>query len=148
MNRDLASPFGFLHLEDDGSCLTALHWGRAEGEPSLLQAEGLAQLAAFFDRRLTQFDLPLAWGEGLSARVRHAMAAIPMGETRRYGDLARALSAPPQAIGQACGANPLPIIIPCHRVLSAKGLGGYSAPGGIETKVALLRFEGAAGLLI
>jgi O6-methylguanine-DNA--protein-cysteine methyltransferase len=51
-------------------------------------------------------------------------------------------------VGQACGANPLPILVHCHRVLGAGGLGGYSAPGGIETKVALLRLEGAASLLI
>ena len=53
-----------------------------------------------------------------------------------------------KSIGQACGANPVPIIVPCHRILGAGGLGGFSAPGGVETKVALLRFEGAAGLLI
>jgi methylated-DNA-[protein]-cysteine S-methyltransferase len=58
------------------------------------------------------------------------------------------LGAPAQAIGQACGANPLPILIPCHRVLSATGLGGFSAPGGVDTKVWLLRHEGAAGLLL
>ena len=76
------------------------------------------------------------------------MAAIPHGETRTYGDLARDLGAPAQAVGQACGANPVPILIPCHRVLGRNGLGGFSAPGGVETKVALLRLEGAAGLLI
>ncbi len=77
-----------------------------------------------------------------------AMCAIPFGETRTYGDLARALDAPAQAIGQACGGNPVPIIVPCHRILGASGLGGYSAPGGVETKVALLKHEGAASLLI
>ena len=53
-----------------------------------------------------------------------------------------------QAIGQACGANPIPILIPCHRVLSASGLGGFSGAGGVETKVALLRLEGAGSLLL
>ena len=62
--------------------------------------------------------------------------------------MAKALGVPAQAIGQACGANPLPILIPCHRVLGASGLGGFSAPGGVETKVALLKHEGAASLLI
>jgi methylated-DNA-[protein]-cysteine S-methyltransferase len=76
------------------------------------------------------------------------MAAIPHGHTRTYGDIARAVGAPAQAVGQACGANPLPILIPCHRVLGRNTLGGFSAPGGVETKVALLRHEGAAGLLI
>ena len=81
-------------------------------------------------------------------RVRRAMTEIPYGETRTYGDLARALAAPAQAIGQACGANPIPILIPCHRILGAKTLGGFSAPGGVETKIALLKHEGAGSLLI
>jgi O-6-methylguanine DNA methyltransferase len=76
------------------------------------------------------------------------MAAIPFGHTRSYGDLAREIGAPAQAIGQACGANPIPILIPCHRVLAANGLGGFSAKGGVESKVFLLRLEGAASLLI
>ena len=76
------------------------------------------------------------------------MFAIPHGETRTYGDLARALNAPAQAIGQACGANPIPILIPCHRILGAHSLGGFSAKGGVETKVWLLKHEGAASLLL
>jgi methylated-DNA-[protein]-cysteine S-methyltransferase len=76
------------------------------------------------------------------------MSAIPLGETRTYGDLARELGAAAQPVGNACGANPIPVIIPCHRVLGANGLGGFSGSGGVETKVALLRHEGAAGLLI
>ena len=76
------------------------------------------------------------------------MRAIPVGHTRTYGDIARDLGVPPQAVGQACGGNPIAIIIPCHRVLGAGGLGGFSGAGGVETKVALLRHEGAAGLLI
>ncbi len=76
------------------------------------------------------------------------MCAIPFGETRTYGDLAKALGAPAQAIGQACGGNPVPVIVPCHRILGASGLGGFSAPGGVETKIALLKHEGAASLLI
>lgn len=76
------------------------------------------------------------------------MLEIPLGETRTYGDIARDLGAPPQPVGNACGSNPIPVIIPCHRVLGAKGLGGFSGAGGVETKVALLKHEGAAGLLI
>ena len=72
----------------------------------------------------------------------------PHGETRSYGDLARALKTPPQVIGQACGANPIAIIIPCHRILGAHSLGGFSAKGGVETKVWLLKHEGAAALLV
>lgn len=110
--------------------------------------EAARQLTAYFNGTLTAFDLPFDWGTGLQERTRRAMAAIPYGETRTYGDLARALSVPAQAIGHACGANPIPILIPCHRILGAKTFGGFSAPGGVEAKVALLRHEGAAGLLI
>ena len=74
--------------------------------------------------------------------------AIRFGETRTYGQIARQLGATAQAVGQACGANPIPILIPCHRVIGADGLGGYSGAHGVETKMALLRHEGAAGLLL
>ena len=148
MSATCVTPFGPVSLRDDGEKLTALVWAAGEGPVSPLQREGLAQLEAYFARRLTQFDLPLDWGQGIHEKTRRAMAAIPMGETRTYGEIARETGAPAQAVGQACGANPLPLIIPCHRILGAKSLGGFSAPGGMETKVALLRFEGAAGLLI
>jgi methylated-DNA-[protein]-cysteine S-methyltransferase len=142
------SPLGPLSLTEDNGRITALHWRAAAGEATPLLTEALAQLQAYFDRRLTRFDLPLHWGTGLSEQVRRAMAAIPLGETRTYGDLARDLKTPAQAIGQACGANPIPIIIPCHRILGAHSLGGFSARGGVETKVWLLKHEGAASLLI
>ena len=76
------------------------------------------------------------------------MVAIPLGETRTYGQIAKITRASAQAVGQACSANPLPIIVPCHRILGAATLGGYSAPGGVDSKVWLLRHEGAAGLLL
>ncbi|MEM6587696.1 MAG: MGMT family protein [Pseudomonadota bacterium] len=65
-----------------------------------------------------------------------------------YGDIASRVGLPAQAVGAACGGNPIPVIIPCHRVLGADNLGGFSGGVGIETKVWLLRHEGAAGLLI
>jgi len=89
-----------------------------------------------------------AGGSAFQQRFYEALCAIPFGETRTYGDLAKELEAPAQAIGQACGGNPIAILIPCHRVLGADNLGGYSGIGGVETKVALLKLEGAAGLLI
>ena len=142
-------PFGRLVLTEAGGVISRLSWGgTAEGEPTDLLAEACRQLAAYFAGSRRSFDLPLDWGTGVNAQVRRAMVTIPYGETRTYGDLARDLGLPAQVIGQACGANPIPILIPCHRVLSATGLGGFSAPGGIETKVALLKHEGAASLLI
>lgn len=142
------SPFGPISLRESGGVLTHLRWRHADCPASPLIAEALAQIAAYFDGRLQVFDLPLDYGSGLQEKVRRAMAAIPFGETRSYGELSTALGTPARGIGQACGANPLPILIPCHRVLGRRTLGGFSAPGGVETKVALLRHEGAAGLLI
>jgi methylated-DNA-[protein]-cysteine S-methyltransferase len=146
----LDTPLGPVWVAAEGGFITASGWGeadRAPGDPLLIEA--LAQLAAYFDGTRDGFDLPLAHGcSGLQAKVLEELRAIPHGETRTYGDLSKALGAPAQAIGQACGANPLPILIPCHRVLSATGLGGFSAPGGVEAKVWLLRHEGTAALLL
>ena len=79
--------------------------------------------------------------------VYDAARQIPAGETRTYGEIARSIGRPGAArdVGQALGANPIPLIIPCHRVLAANGkAGGFSAPGGVTTKLKLLRIEGAA----
>lgn len=139
----LLTPLGRLVVGETEGVITSLRWSdevAADDSPLLRQA--LAQLAGYFAAERRVFDLPLDWGEGLHARVRRAMAAIPFGQTRSYGEIARAVGAPAQAVGQACGANPVPVIIPCHRVLGAAGLGGFSARGGVETKAALLRHEG------
>jgi methylated-DNA-[protein]-cysteine S-methyltransferase len=72
------------------------------------------------------------------------MQLIPYGETRSYGDLAAMVGSAPRAVGHACGTNPLPIVIPCHRVLAKAGLGGYSGAGGLVTKQRLLALEAAA----
>ncbi len=144
----IPSPYGPLTLTERDGVLTSLDWRAGHDDPSPLLIDAAEQLAAYFAGTLREFTLPLDFGTGLHEGVRRAMAAIPYGETRTYGAIARALQTNPQAVGQACGANPLPILIPCHRVLGANGLGGFSAKGGVETKVALLRHEGAASLLI
>lgn len=143
------SPLGNLTLAEDSGVLIRLEWRRGlVGPGSELLERAIVQLSEYFDGKRRVFDLPFDFGEGLQADVRSAMLAIPYGETRTYGDLAKDIGVPAQAIGQACGANALPIFIPCHRILAANGLGGYSVAGGVETKVALLRLEGAASLLI
>ena len=107
------------------------------------------QLLAYDAGTLEQFDLPLrVKGSDFQRDVCAAMSAIPFGDTCTYGDIAKLLGVPAQAVGGACGGNPIPIIIPCHRVMGAKGLTGFSGAGGVETKVALLRHEGAGGFLI
>lgn len=146
----LDTPLGPFWVEVADGAVVASGWGRAPdppGDPVLLLA--LEELRGYFDGRTERFTVPIRpQAEGLSARVLEALRAIPHGETRTYGDLARDLGAPAQAIGQACGTNPMPVLIPCHRVLAASGLGGFSAPGGVETKVWLLRHERAASLLL
>lgn len=143
------SPLGALVLSEQAGVLTRLEWRRGVvGPGSELLDAATAQLGEYFDGKRQVFELPFDFGTGLQADVRRAMLAIPYGETRTYGDLAKELGVPAQAIGQACGANALPILIPCHRILGSSGLGGYSGAGGVETKVALLRLEGAASMLI
>lgn len=144
----IITPLGPISVTEAAGRIIGLDWRVVEVDPSPLVIEALAQLADYFAGKLTRFDLPLNFGSGIHEKVRRAMAAIPFGETLTYGEIARAVGAPAQAVGQACGANPIPILIPCHRVLGAKSLGGFSAKGGVETKVWLLRHEGAAGLLI
>ena len=147
-SASLTSPFGPLTVTEQDGVLTELLWRGGGTDRTAAVLEAVAQLAHYFAGTRRSFDLPMALGTGFRARFLQALIDIPYGETRTYGQLAKLLGVPAQAIGQACGANNLPILIPCHRVLAATGLGGYSGPGGVETKVALLRHEGAAGLLV
>ena len=147
----LSTPFGDLCLHADGEAILRVTWEAVDAPaPSPLLAEGLRQLAAYCSGSRETFDVPIrVRGGPLQQAVCAAMAAIPFGETRTYGEIAKEVGASAQAVGQACGGNPLPILIPCHRVMGAGGkLTGFSGAGGVEIKVALLRKEGAAGLLI
>jgi methylated-DNA-[protein]-cysteine S-methyltransferase len=106
------------------------------------------QLERYREDPEARFDLPLlVEGTALQKAVWDAMCAIPRGRTRTYGELARELGAEPRAIGQACGDNRLPIVIPCHRVVAADGIGGFGhSTGGylIEAKRWLLLHEAQA----
>jgi methylated-DNA-[protein]-cysteine S-methyltransferase len=104
------------------------------------------ELDLYFEGRLRDFDLPLDWRltDGFRLRVQRAIAAIPYGETRSYTEMATAAGneRAVRAAGTACGRNPLPLVVPCHRVLrSGGGLGGYG--GGLEMKRGLLALEGS-----
>jgi methylated-DNA-[protein]-cysteine S-methyltransferase len=141
----IQSPVGVLTIEERNGKITAVSWGNGGGNGSALLEEAARQLAAYFDGRVSHFDLPLAAaGTDFDMRVRSAMQAIPYGETRTYGELAHATDSGPRAIGGACGRNPIPIIVPCHRVLARGGLGGYSGGTGLPTKQRLLALEAAA----
>lgn len=128
--------------------MARLTWRAGPDDPTALLRDAAGQLAGYLAGTRRVFDLPVATGSGRTGDFLRMLLAIPWGQTRTYGDLARDLGTGAQEVGQMCGRNRLPILIPCHRVLGATGLGGFSAPGGIETKVALLRHEGAAGLLL
>lgn len=141
------SPVGPLALTDDGQSIVALSWRlppRSRETPLLARAA--SQLKAYFAGHRRDFDLPLApAGSAFRRRVWMEMTAIPFGATLSYGALARRLGTAARAVGGACGANPIPILIPCHRVLAGDGrIGGYSGGAGIETKRFLLALEGVS----
>ncbi len=143
------TPTGPVILSETDGAISGLTWGRGGSDHTDLLDHAAEQITAYFQDPTFAFDLPLTVsGSDFQRAVCDAMRAIPVGYTRTYGEIARDIGAPSQAVGQACGGNPIAIIIPCHRVLGANSLGGFSGAGGVETKVALLKHEGAAGLLI
>jgi len=144
------TPIGRLGLVEEGGVIIRLLWqAEDEGERTEVLEEGLRQLEEYFAGTRETFDLPLApAGSDFQQQVYRAMQAIPFGETRSYGDIAKDLGSPAQPVGQACGANPIPVIIPCHRVVGTNGIGGFSGAGGVEMKIKLLKLEGAYSLLL
>jgi len=110
-----------------------------DAPPARIRTEIEAYAAG--DRRT--FSARVQPPDTFTGRVMAAMAKVPYGETRTYGTLAATLDTAPVAVGQAAGRNPVPLLVPCHRVVAADGLGGYSAPGGVALKERLLRHEGA-----
>lgn len=145
----IESPVGRLALEADDDCVTSVRWAsageRARKEaPNAVLKEATHQLDRYFKRKLRRFDLPLAaHGTDHQKRVWAMMREIPFGETATYGGMAMALGSGPRAVGTACGRNPLPIIVPCHRVLASGGKeGGFSGGRGLPTKRQLLAIEG------
>ncbi len=144
MNRlSFRTIVGVLTLTEHGGAIVAVDWNAAPGaDETPLLANARAQLAEYFAGARRAFDLPLApTGSAFQRRVWERMLAIPYGGTETYGQVARALEASPRAVGGACGANRIPIIIPCHRILGANGLGGYSGGNGLQTKRVLLEIE-------
>lgn len=140
------TPLGPVTVFEEDDAIVIVEFGRAPGgEETPLLASARVQLEAFFDGQLHRFSLPLKpQGSSFQQRAWAALGRIPYGETRTYGDIARALGSTARAVGGACARNPIPILIPCHRVVGAGGrLTGYSGGEGVETKLALLRLEGA-----
>lgn len=142
------SVLGPLTLEATDEAVIGLLWGGSPGStaptPLLAKAGAIAKaLAAGEDCAV---NVPVApHGTPFQRKIWSLIAAIPHGKTRSYADLAHEAGSAPRAVGQACARNPLPLLIPCHRVLGAGGkLGGYSGVGGLATKERLLGQEQAA----
>lgn len=145
------SPLGPLQLLGDGDHLTAINFpGQHSDDPDSTRPDRVlraarSQLEAYFRGRRQRFDLPLAAaGTAFQHSVWQALAAIPWGEVRSYRDIAHAIGKPKavRAVGAANGRNPLPIVVPCHRVIGADGsLTGFG--GGLPLKVQLLTLEGS-----
>ncbi|HMA14814.1 MAG: methylated-DNA--[protein]-cysteine S-methyltransferase [Bacteroidota bacterium] len=144
----LDTPTGPVTITEEADAIVGVTWGKAAApgeEAGSLLEEAAGQLRDYFDGERRTFQLPLQpRGTEFHRAVWREMLAIPYGATRSYGDLAKATGAVARAVGTACGANPIPIFIPCHRVLAAdRQLGGFSGGRGAETKAFLLTLEGA-----
>jgi methylated-DNA-[protein]-cysteine S-methyltransferase len=143
------SPIGSLTLRGAADRLTAIHFpGRlgglgADARDDAAFAAPARQLAEYFDGHRTEFDLPVVLdGTEFERAVWDQLRTIPYGETRTYGEIARAIGAPDQAreVGTAVGRTPTPIVVPCHRVIGSDGsLTGYG--GGLDRKRTLLDLE-------
>jgi len=152
--RVVATPAGPLRLVATTAGLQRLEWltgapsPPAGATPSLLLDRAQAALTAYFAdpaRPLPCLPLAPVAATAFRWRVWRAMAAIPAGEVRTYGELAAGLGTSPRAVGNAAGANPWPILVPCHRVVASGGLGGYlgaTAGTGPAIKGWLLAHEG------
>jgi methylated-DNA-[protein]-cysteine S-methyltransferase len=149
----IATPIGLVRVTgtaDRIDSIAILAGGDAVATDAPAIREALRQIEAYFARRLTAFDLPLAPSPtDRGAVLRQGIVDIGYGQTASYGALAKAIGSSPRAIGQACARNPFPIIVPCHRILGAGGrLGAYSAGNGPITKSRLLDHERPQGGLL
>ena len=139
----LHTPVGDLTISEEDGAIVALDWGwgRDQTETTLL-LRAREQLHEYFDGQRREFDLPLApFGTPYRQRVWQALQQIPYGATRTYGEICAIAGGSARSVGTANGNNPIPILIPCHRVLASNGIGGYSGGDGLDTKRALLLLE-------
>ena len=143
------SPVGRLAIAADHDAVTGVRWASpgertSDKADSPVLEEAARQLDLYFAKKLKRFDLPLAQrGTDFQKRVWALMRDIPYGETATYGGMAMALGSGPRPVGMACARNPIPIIVPCHRVLGSGGKeGGFSGGRGLPTKRQLLALEG------
>lgn len=132
----VAAPFAVLGLSTEGNALAALHYLPAGAMPLAPRNRTAARVVREIERYLADFEyrftVPLApRGTAFQRRCWDAIAAIPLGESRTYGEVARSVRSAARAVGQACGANPIALVIPCHRVVGSRGaLGGFMRAAG------------------
>ena len=139
----LHTPIGDLTVSEEDGAIVALDWGWSRDQTATqLLRRACGQLHAYFDWELRAFDLPTApAGTPYRRRVWQSLCSIPYGQTRSYGAIATLAGGSARSVGQANGCNPIPIIIPCHRVVASTHLGGYSGGEGLATKRFLLALE-------
>jgi methylated-DNA-[protein]-cysteine S-methyltransferase len=147
----LRTPFAVLGIRTSSGAVTDIEYlslrERAQAPSDAIAERACRQLERYLKDPQWRFTLPLApSGTAFRRRVWDALTAIPVGESRTYGELARRLHTAPRAVGGACGANPIALVIPCHRVIGSQGsLGGFmgvTAGNPIEIKRWLLAHEG------
>jgi len=139
---------GVRCTDDEITAIDFLEPRPAQAPTTPLAAEAVRQLQAYLNDPAFQFGLPLRpSGTAFQRRVWAQIAAIPNGQTHTYGQLAKTLKNAPRAVGQACGANPYPVVVPCHRVVATGGgLGGFARERGgflLDVKRWLLKHEGS-----
>jgi len=150
----LRAPFATLGITTDGTHVTGIRYlapsvGAKAPRRNTIAYLACVQIQAYLEDPRYEFDLPLRLaGTRHRLAVWEAMQRIPAGNTRSYGELARELGSSPRAVGGACGANPLPLVVPCHRVIAAGGaIGGFMGERGEGFELAikrwLLEHEGA-----
>lgn len=147
----LRTPFATLGIETDGRALTRLAYlpstERAQAPADAVSERTLREIERYLDDPAFRFTVPLApGGTAFQQRVWTALSGIPAGESRTYGEVARLVRSAPRAVGQACGANRIALVIPCHRVVGAMGsmggfMGGHEASP-VAIKRWLLKHEG------
>ena len=148
----MATPFGVVGVRTAGEAVAEIAYlprsAGALAPQNALAERACRQLERYLEDPAFRWDLPLARaGSEFRRRVWRKIAAIRPGRTRSYGALAAELGSAPRAVGQACGDNPYPLVIPCHRVVAAAGLGGFAHSGGgfeLSVKRWLLAHEGVS----
>ena len=138
------SQVGWITVFEKSKKIISVEWGQAKNHPETpLLAEARRQLTEYFNKERKKFTIPLELtGTNFQKSVWYNISKIPYGKTNTYGEIAKKLNSAARAIGNACGKNPIPIFIPCHRVMGSNNkLTGFSGGSGIKTKEALLHLE-------